>query len=358
MSIKKNPRRQKQPWEVRWREREYQYSRSFATRAIAEAFDAQRREEQRTGRYIDPTRAAVTFKEMSKRWQVSKRHRHSTVVRNQGILDKHLVPIFGHLPLMDVTRSLISKEVKKWEANGLKRRTVDRHLAVLSGIFNMALADDLLVKSPIRQIDRAKAERPHRLALDVEQQAALLRAARGHYESFFYIALSTGCRVAELFDFLVSDVNFSDRTLSIRNSKTEAGIRVLTLSSTDIKKIQHHLATTGRVGADPNSPLFVTPKGKKLNYSNFRNRVFCPIRKAAGLESLQIHDLRRTSATTLMNESILPKEVQARMGHEDIRTTLNMYVESTKEGRQHVATVMEEALSKATKASRHLNAVV
>jgi len=358
MSIKKNPRRQKNPWEVRWRERGRQYSRSFATKAAAEMFDAKRRDEQRTGRYIDPTRAAVTFGEMAKRWQASKRHRNSTAVRNQGILDIHLIPAFGHLPLLDITRSLISKEVKKWEANGLKRRTVDRHLAVLSGIFNMAVADDLLVKSPVRQIDRAKAERPHRLALEVEQQAALLQAARGHYEPFFYLALSTGCRISELFDLLVGDVNFSDRTLRIRNSKTEAGVRVLSLSSTDIKKIQHHLATTGRLGANPNTPLFVTPKGRKLNYSNFRNRVFCPIRKAAGLENLQVHDLRRTSATTLIKEGVAHKDVQARLGHEDIRTTLNMYAESTREGRQHVAAVMEEALSKATRASRHLNAVV
>jgi len=60
----------------------------------------------------------------------------------------------------------------------------------------------------------------------------------------------------------------------------------------------------------------------------------------------------------LIKEGVAHKDVQARLGHEDIRTTLNMYAESTREGRQHVAAVMEEALGKATKASRHLNAVV
>ena len=358
MSIKKNPRRQKNPWEVRWRERGRQYSRSFPTRAMAEAHDAKRRDEQRTGRYIDPTRAAVTFEEMSKRWQVSKRHRDSTAVRNQGILDKHLLPAFGRLPLLDISREHVSREVRKWENNGLKRRTIDRHLAVLRAIMNMAIADDLIMKSPVRQIDRKKAERPHRMALEPEQQADLLRAARGHYEPFFYIALSTGCRISELFELRIADVDLKGRRLSIRNSKTAAGVRVLTLSETDIKKIQQHLVTMGRVNADPNEPLFVTPRGNALNYSNFRNRVFLPIRKAAGLDDLQVHDLRRTCATMLIKAGVAHKEVQARLGHEDIRTTLNMYAESTREGRQQVATVMEEALSRAIKASRHLNAVV
>jgi integrase len=223
---------------------------------------------------------------------------------------------------------------------------------------NMALVDDLIAKSPVRQIDRVGAERPHRLALEPEQQAALLRAARGHYEPFIYIALSTGCRISELFDLRISDIDLAKRTMTIRNSKTAAGVRVLSLSQTDIKKIQHHLMTMGRATADSNEPLFVTPKGNELNYSNFRNRVFKRICKAAGLEDLQVHDLRRTCATTLIKAGVPHKEVQARLGHQDIRTTLNMYAESTREGRQHVATVMEEALNQATKASRHLNAVV
>jgi len=92
--------------------------------------------------------------------------------------------------------------------------------------------------------------------------------------------------------------------------------------------------------------------------TRYRGRVFCPIRKAAELENLQVDDRRRTSAMTLVNEDVANKDIQARLGHKNISTNLNMYHKNSREGRLHVAAVMEEALSKATKASRHLNAVV
>jgi integrase len=242
---------------------------------------------------------------------------------------------------------MIIREVARWERAGLKRRTIDRHLAVLTAIFNMALADDLLIKSPIAQIDRPTMTPPHRRALDISEQGALLRAAPEHYEPFLYVALSTGCRISELFALRIGDVDLENRTLVIRHSKTETGKRVLTISETDAIKILRHITTTGRTPQMKDAPLFVTPSGDGLNYSNFRRRVFIPTCKRARLEGLQVHDLRRTCATMLIKSGVPHKEVQARLGHRDIRTTMNMYAESTKEGRLLVATVMESVLEDA-----------
>ncbi|NCX35997.1 MAG: site-specific integrase [Actinobacteria bacterium] len=347
MSIKKNRARPNNPWEVRWREGGRQFSRSFPTRASAEAFDAKRREDMRTGRYLSPTRSNATFGEVAERWLATRRHRHTTHLRNKGILELHLLPVFGRVSLRDISRSMIIREVARWECAGLKRRTIDRHLAVLTAIFNMALADDLLIKSPIAQIDRPTMTPPHRRALDVREQGALLRAAPEHYEPFLYVALSTGCRISELFALRIGDVDLENRTLVIHHSKTETGKRVLTISETDAIKILRHITTTGRTPQMKDAPLFVTPSGDGLNYSNFRRRVFIPTCKRARLEGLQVHDLRRTCATMLIKSGMPHKEVQARLGHRDIRTTMNMYAESTKEGRLLVATVMESVLEDA-----------
>ena len=50
----------------------------------------------------------------------------------------------------------------------------------------------------------------------------------------------------------------------------------------------------------------------------------------------------------LIKAGVALTEVQARLGHEDFRTTLNMYAEGTRESRQQVATVMVEAFTVAT----------
>lgn len=347
MSIKKNRRRSSNPWEVRWREGGRQFSRSFPTRADAEAFDAKRREDMRTGRYLSPTLRATTFGEVSAHWLTTRRHRDTTNLRNKGILERHLLPAFGRVPLRDISRSMITREVARWEKLGLKRRTIDRHLAVLTAIFNMALADDLLTKSPVVKIDRPEPTPPHRRALDIKEQGALLSAITEHYRPLLYIALSTGCRISELFALKIGDFDLEERTLTIRNSKTEAGKRVLTISSTDVSNILSHLAQTDRTVQMHDESLFVTPNGERLDYSNFRRRIFVPACERAQLSGVQVHDLRRTCATMLIMNGVPHKEVQARLGHRDIRTTMNMYAESTKEGRQLVATVMESVLKDA-----------
>jgi len=65
--------------------------------------------------------------------------------------------------------------------------------------------------------------------------------------------------------------------------------------------------------------------------SNFRNRIWQPAVNAAGLEGLQIKDMRKTAATNLLQSGADSKTVTAILGHEDIRTTLNHYAKTTPE---------------------------
>ena len=69
----------------------------------------------------------------------------------------------------------------------------------------------------------------------------------------------------------------------------------------------------------------------KFVSSNFRNRIWQPAVKAAGLEGLQIKDMRKTAATNLLQSGADSKTVTAILGHEDIRTTLNHYAKTTPE---------------------------
>lgn len=58
----------------------------------------------------------------------------------------------------------------------------------------------------------------------------------------------------------------------------------------------------------------------------FYDREGGPLRKATKLaEGLGFHDLRHTSASILLKPGTHPKIVQERLGHSDIRTTLQTY---------------------------------
>jgi integrase len=70
---------------------------------------------------------------------------------------------------------------------------------------------------------------------------------------------------------------------------------------------------------------FPAPEGGFLRYDNFRRRVRAPSVKAAGLSPLTFHQLRHTAAAFMIDDGADPLQIKRRMGHEDVRTTLNLY---------------------------------
>jgi integrase len=89
--------------------------------------------------------------------------------------------------------------------------------------------------------------------------------------------------------------------------------------------VLHHPAT--HLEHSPASEyVFTGSDGGLLRRSNFRRRHFKPALSRAGLDSaVRFHDLRHTCAALLIEQGAHPKEIQARLGHASITTTLNTY---------------------------------
>jgi integrase len=63
-----------------------------------------------------------------------------------------------------------------------------------------------------------------------------------------------------------------------------------------------------------------------MRLSNWRQAVFLPARRAAGVsDRFRIHDLRHTAASLMIQAGYPPKWLQAIMGHASITTTLDLY---------------------------------
>jgi len=77
--------------------------------------------------------------------------------------------------------------------------------------------------------------------------------------------------------------------------------------------------------------VFRAAKGGPLRYATFRTRVWQPAVKSVGLADVTFHDLRRTSATALLNVGVDVKTAQHRLGHSDPRMTLGVYAKATTE---------------------------
>ena len=79
---------------------------------------------------------------------------------------------------------------------------------------------------------------------------------------------------------------------------------------------------------------------KQLIFSNGKNSfIIVPtvrlaikqIAKKAGIHSITTHGFRHTHATLLFASGLDIKQVQARLGHSNVQTTLNIYTHAMKE---------------------------
>lgn len=353
MSIRKNPNRKRNPWECRWSEEGKHYSRSFHTRKEAEQFDVERKAALSGLGGFRVKDEKVTLDDYAEKFLAQKK-KPSTVLRNTDIYKRHIKPSFGSIPIRAIRHSDVQKLVDSWVDSGLSARTITRQLAVLSGIFTLAERDTVIGRIPTKGINRPAAHDPHRYAMSVEEVQKLRKAINPNYEAFVYTLAETGMRVGEAINLNIEDFDWKAGTLKIAGAKTKAGIRTVHISKTTQNFISSHIQTTGRTMANQSEPLFVSHKtdpetglviGARINYSNFRSRIFKVAATAIGLPELQPHDLRRTAATLLVAAQTPQKVIQERLGHADIRTTLNLYAQATDEALEESVRRMEEILN-------------
>lgn len=335
-----------------------QYSKTFSTKTQAKNYQTSELNAINTGTWIDNQRSSITFGLLAKQWlEQNTDKRIRTLQRDHGILNKHILPTLKNHKLKAIKKTDIQSLVNIWIDSELKPRTIKRHLAVLKAIFQKAIDEDLLNKSPVRAIKVPKAAPVEHHPLTEQEVVRLLDAVDHFYRPLIYIAITTGVRWSELAGLQIGDANLLKQPKSlnverglhrvskgfvIERPKSDAGNRRIMLSDQQSELIAMHLRVTKRTMANRSEPLFVSPNGHEINYSNFRNRVFIPACKKANISNLRIHDLRRTTATVLVGAQVDAKTIQEMMGHSDIRTTLNLYASATPQGRKKASAAMDE----------------
>jgi integrase len=171
-----------------------------------------------------------------------------------------------------------------------------------------------------------------------------------------YIAITTGLRWSELAGLQIRDVELmgkkpmlnvnrglhsTSKGITYEKPKSSAGKRTIPLTETQVELIAAHIAETKRTMVNGEEPLFISPEGHVLNYSNFRNRVFIPALQKACISKARIHDLRRTTATILVANQVDLKTIEQLMGHSDIRITLSAYASATEAGLSKATNALE-----------------
>lgn len=355
MSIKvRQTSRGERRYDVRLRDSSgREYSRTFRTRKEAERFEATERADRARGSWIDPRRASTRLIDVAAEWLASHpAKKESSLARDESILRVHVLPSIGKTPVGQLTPVDIQRLVNGW-AGALGPRTVRRQYAVLRAVFSLAVDTDRIGRSPCRKI-KLPAERPvkHHI-VSPEELRALAEAVGPDYKAMIYVAAILGLRWGECAGLRVKDVEFLGRSVAVESQRTRGlhgrmiagdpkwnSSRIMAAPAELVDLVAEHMRRRGLSGANPEASLFVGPGGTPLHYSNWRRRVFVPACEKVGLVGLRFQALRTANTSAMVALDVNVKTAQARSGHRDAKTTLNIYARPSKEADRAAAELL------------------
>lgn len=351
---------------------EQRRSAQRSTEAAAKIALDQWRVELATKGSISKQRASrgPTFAEFADTWLARRKPEIGTDTYRQysGNLDR-LKPSFSKYLMKKISQEHVTTFLgtfttkrKKGARRGETGETTRRQcLGVLKQIFADALEEEVIDRIPFRATGRRRVkmrvERREMHCLDAGQQRKLLAKASGHrLEALFVTALSTGMRQSEILglrwsniaaDYIVVQRRLDARTRTQKQTKSRSSKRRIEVDEFTLAHLAAHRKRMEAGGLEVGDRALVFPNqiGKALSASNLVNRDFRPLVEDAELPlELRFHDLRHSHATLLLSGGMNPKVVQERLGHESVKTTLDLYGHVLPTAQRDAATLVGNVL--------------
>ena len=197
-------------------------SRTFRTERAARAFEAEQRSAMNRGGWIDPQASATPFTEVAKAWRRSNpTKRPSTRARDDVTLRLHVLPTLGDKPVGKITPADIQSLVKHWMTER-KPTSVQRDYRTLAAIFHFAMDQDLVLRSPCRNIKLPKGARRSIHVVNADELARLADAM-GEHGPMAYVAAVLGLRWGEIAGLRVGRLDLQNRTVTVAEQVTRGG---------------------------------------------------------------------------------------------------------------------------------------
>ncbi len=285
------------------------------------------------GSYVEPSKLDVRAF-LEERWLPAHRGRvrPRTWELHRDIVNNHLAPALGHLPLqqlgadhLDALYAALAAE-KHLSPGTVRNVHVTAHRALQDAV--------RWGKVPRNVADLASPPRRQQTEMQT-WSASELRAFLDHVQqdrlyALWLLAATSGMRRGELLGLRWRGVDLGAATLSVVESKTAAGRRVVDLDPATIAALKRWRKDQASErlawgAAWQNTGLVFSREDGSPVAPRWVDKRFTRLQQLAGARHIRLHDLRHTWATLALQAKVHPKVVQERLGHASIAITLGTY---------------------------------
>lgn len=267
-----------------------------------------------------PVQADITLVEFQKEYleHAEAQKKPSSVRADRGAL-QHLLPVFGRMKLREITPGAVQRYIDRRRlATGrtgkrMRAATVRNEVFTLSAIFREAVRRELVQYNPVSRVKKPREDNTIVRYLTPEEDERLWPAMSDHLKPIVMAALHTGMRKGELLNLAWADVDYDQRLITVRNTKSN---RKRYIPMNDVL-----VATLKALPRDPDDIHVFVNKHTGDVYGDIKTSWLTTMRKAK-IENFRFHDLRHTFASRLAQAGIPIIVIKELLGHKDITTTM------------------------------------
>lgn len=274
----------------------------------------------------------LAFKTYADTWMAQRDLKDRTREHYDKLLEDHIVPTFGALPIASIT----ADDVRAWHAKlGNKTPTLRAHCyGLLRTIMGTALSDGKISVNPCVIRGAGSARRVHKIRpASLDEIEAITQAMPEQYRAMVLLAAWCALRFGELTELRRKDITIVEADdpadsygivrveravvrvgegFQVTTPKSDAGRRDVEIPPHLLPVVKDHLARF--VDADKDALLFPAVSGRHLAPASLY-RQFYKARSAAKRDDLRWHDLRHSGAVLAAATGATLAELMARLGH-------------------------------------------
>lgn len=305
----------------------------------------------------------ATFKEIYDLFMVEHKNtvKPGTYATTKRYADLHILPKIAKTPINNLTVTNCQKLVNDW-ASYFNSAKYPRGIVIQ--VLDYAIKLEVLQTNNMRKV---KLPKPKEKILEVNsfydsKELKLFFDCLEDYNNpkfsaFFRLLAFTGMRKGEAVGLMWKDINFNDLSVNINKGvaldtegnpylstpKTKSSKRLLSIDSKTSdalktwKQVQaKELLRLGYNALDPNQLVF-THQDNKMYRPSYLNDWLNLIIKKYELKPITIHGFRHSHCSLLFEMGTPIQVVQERLGHSNIKTTMDIYTHVTEKQRDQVA---------------------
>lgn len=330
---------------------------------------------QANGETVSKVSNIKTYRELAMLWWDSYKHtvKPNSVITIRGLLNNHLLPLFGDISLDKLTTPMIQEVINDLAdktnrgvkgaflhydmIHSFNKRILQYGVTMQVLKYNIA-RDVVLPRNTKKGQHKVKHFENENLKKFMDHLDSLDSSIyRNIYEATLYkLLLATGCRISEALALSWSDIDFDNATVSItktlnRNQevnppKTKTSLRLIDIDDSTVTMLKEYKKRQ-------TLEAWQLGRSEKVVFSNFitqypnynsLTRALSNHFKKAKVPNIGFHGFRHTHASLLLNAGIPYKQLQNRLGHSTLAMTMDTYGHLSKENAKQAVSFYENAI--------------